>query len=167
MLKVKGVYPPSCDPTITSLTQISVFQSTAPKCRRIFLAFQSAGTSKAVRYQSSFFAPTSFITPDKLDSAGKGTKILPSNFSGRDFPRDCMAYSHNPFRFFQSGRSMIGRGYSGSTFSGSIFCAHSVFILFPAGFHWAVIGMLTTTSSKKIRNLVGLILVALIKVVSR
>ncbi|MNQ67006.1 hypothetical protein D3C85_815100 [compost metagenome] len=73
--KENGVYPPVCEPILTPFNQTSVFQSTAPKCNKIFWPFQLDSMLKVVLYQSSFLAPTSFITPDKLDSTAKGTKI--------------------------------------------------------------------------------------------
>src|SRR5690606_11892082 len=107
------------------------------KCNRIFFPFQSDGTVNVRLYQSSFSAPSCFCTPDRLDSTANGTNICPSYICGSAFPIGVIAYSHSPFRLSQSCRSIIGRGYSGNTFSTSMVCAHFVFILSPAGCHCA------------------------------
>ena len=132
--KENGVKPPVWLPTFTSFTQISAFQSTAPKWSNTFLFFQATGTSNEREYHNSFFAPTLCPTPDKEDSTAKGTKICPSKCPGT-FP--VIAYSHKPFKFFHSLRSIIGRGYSGNTAEVFILFAHCVLILSPAGFHCA------------------------------
>ena len=59
-----------------------------------------------------------------------------------------------PFRFFQSLRSMIGRGYSGNTSLGFTLFAHFVLIRFPIGFHCACIPQVINDNSgtkKRIR----------------
>src|SRR5690554_1699081 len=101
------------------------------------LFFHLAGTVKARWYQSSLSLPTLFCTPERLDSAAKGTSISPSKDTGLDFPTGRMAYSHKPLRFCHSARSIIGLGYSGNTLFTSISDAHLVFNLSPAGCHWA------------------------------
>ena len=40
------------------------------------------GTSNVRRYHSRFASPTFFITPDRADSIGNGTRIWPSNVAG-------------------------------------------------------------------------------------
>src|SRR5690606_20761915 len=57
--KENGAYPPVWDPILTSFNHTSAFQSTAPKCRRMFLPSHPSGTSKEVSYQTSLEEPTS------------------------------------------------------------------------------------------------------------
>jgi len=132
---LNGTYPPVCVPIFTSFKYISAFQSTAPKCKRIFLPLQLEGILKVLLYHNSFSLPNSFCTPERLDSTAKGTSIFPSNFCGSFCPKGKIAYSHNPLRFNQLSRSIIGRGYSESILSRLSVSAHAVLILSPAGFH--------------------------------
>ena len=120
-----------------SFTHTSVIQSTAPKCNRMRPFFQLAGTAKVFWYHRALSGPTSFCTPDSDDSMQNGTRMSPSYFCGAFSPFAVMAYCHKPFRFFHSGRTIIGRGYSGSAFSGETSSAHFVLILSPAGAYWA------------------------------
>src|SRR5690554_2045275 len=111
----KGVYPPVCCPTFVSFTHTSAFQSTAPKCRSTLWFFHFDGPVNSRWYHSSFSLPTLFCTPERLDPTGQGTKISPSKLARFAFPTGKIAYSHNPFRFCHSPRSIMGLGYSGNS----------------------------------------------------
>ena len=132
---LKGVKPPLWAPTFTSLTHTSHCQSTAPKFSITSFPFHDEGTVKERSYHNAWSAPTVLPTPDRLDSTAKGTRISPSHFFGLFSPAGTMAYCHRPFRFFQSLRSIIGRGYSPHTFSTSIVSAQGVLMRSPAGCH--------------------------------
>ena len=80
--KLKGVKPPVCEPTVVPFTQTSVFQSEAPMWSRTRSPRHEAGTVKLRSYQRQRSAPGRSPTPERADSAAKGTRILPSNVSG-------------------------------------------------------------------------------------
>ena len=86
------------------------------------------------------------------DSTANGTKIFPSKLVGSACPFGRIAYSHSPFKFCQSARSIPGRGYSGNTFRGSTFSAQSVLILSPAGFHCAPALQIVANAQKANNN---------------
>ena len=152
IFKENGVKPPVWEPIKISFTNTSAFQSTAPKFNKISFPFHEEGTVKVRLYHNSFFSPTSFCTPDKEDSTANGTKIFPSKLVGSACPFGRIAYSHSPFKFCQSARSIPGRGYSGNTFRGSTFSAQSVLILSPAGFHCAPALQIVANAQKANNN---------------
>src|SRR5437867_9242387 len=74
MSKPNPSYPPRWLPTSRPLTKTVDSQSTAPKCRITRFLDQPLGTVKVRRYQRRFWSPTGFITPERADSTGNGTR---------------------------------------------------------------------------------------------
>src|SRR5262249_31069157 len=125
MSRLKPSYPPWCVSNFLPLTQTVASQLTAPKCSSRFLPAHSFFTSKVRRYQTR---SAGFMTPDSADSTGNGTRICPSSFlpTGGSSSFLAAANSHRPLRFIHSGRTIVGRGYSGRTLLGETSLAHFV-----------------------------------------
>src|SRR5262245_32735650 len=81
---------------------------------------------KERRYQSCSFSFTIFMTPDREDSTGNGTRIWVENEAGRCASWGAMAKSQRPLRLRQSVRTSCGRGYSGCAFLGETSAAQRV-----------------------------------------
>src|SRR5690606_36417572 len=81
--KVNGLLPPRCVPSFLLFTHTSVSHSTASNCSNTDFPFHVSGTVKEVLYQSFWSGLTSLPTPESVDSGAKGTRICPSNFTGR------------------------------------------------------------------------------------
>ena len=106
-----------CSPASVPFTCTRACQSTAPKCRSSRSSRHSGGTSKERRYQSDCSGVGVRRTPESVDSIANGTRISPSNASGRGASLAVRAYSHGPLRFSHFPRVICGRGYSGQGIS--------------------------------------------------